>query len=207
MTPFKNYGKNPSGWKNRIRRGGLYVAVAAMIGGLPACSSDNGGDWEQVTTYQVTKGVVTVIEETEDGKFSIVDEQVVEGKDASRVVIKRLNGAVDTLTLDQARGMVQASDTTTTQNHSTYRNHSSGLGHVIWWGAMGYMMGRSFGSPVQSGIYRGGTTGGTAFRSGSFAAGELQRTAVARTEMRPVKSRSGFFKSSRSGSSGRSVGS
>lgn len=196
MTPYKNFHKN-SDWQHRIRRGSLYVAVAAVLAGQTACSNDNGSDWEQVTVQEATKGVVTTLEETEPGKFTIVDEQVVPSREASRVIIRRQSGAVDTLNLDQARSFVQTSDTIRQQ---TYHSHSHGMGHVLWWGAMGYMMGRNFSSPVSSGIYSPAYGGGTAFRSGTAAAAELQRTSVSRTVMRPAQGRSGFFGRSRGGS-------
>lgn len=182
-----------------MRRGGLYVAVAALLSVHTGCGGgDNGQDWEEVTVQEPTKGVITTIEETESGSFSIVDEKVVSAKDSSRVVIKRLDGTTETLTLDQARGLVQPQDTSSTANTNTnqphYRSHGMGLGHVMWWGAMGYMMGRSFSSPINSGVYRGGYNGG--------AASELRRTAVSRTTMRPVSGKSGFFGRSSRGSSG-----
>ncbi len=198
MTPYKNFDKNNS-WQHRIRRGGLYVAVAAALGGQAACSG-NGGDWEQVTVQEATKGVVTTLEETEPGQFTIVDEQVVASRDASRVIIRRLSGTTDTMNLDQARSFVQAGDTLRQQTTTMHR-HSSGMGHVLWWGAMGYMMGRNFSSPVSSGIYSPNYGGGAGFRAGSSAASELQRTAVSRTVMRPSQGRSGFFGRSSSGSS------
>lgn len=186
MTPFKNFGQYPS-WKHRVRRGGLYVAVAALLAANTGCGdSGNGSDWEEVTVQEPTKGVVTTLEETEPGKFSIVDEAIAESRDASRVVIKRLSGTTDTLTLAQAQALVQPQDTAGGHNTATYR-HSHGMGSVLWWGTMGYMMGRSFGSPSYNGYYSPG------FTSRSVTS-ELQRTAVSRTVTRPVSGKSGFFK-------------
>jgi hypothetical protein len=213
MTPFKNFTHHTAptfSWKNRARRGGLYVAVAALLSvHASSCGSgDNGQDWEEVTVQEPTKGVVTTIEETEAGKFAITDEQVVPSKDSSRVVIKRLDGTTETLSIEQARRLVQPQDTAGTHNttHTSivHHHHSGGLGGVLWWGAMGYMMGRNMNTPVNPGIYRddrrggfsgggGGYAGGAAYRAGNSAASELQRTAVSRTTMRPVSGKSGFF--------------
>ncbi len=45
MTPFKNFSKDAT-WPNRLRRGSLYVAVAAMLTTPTGCgNSDNGSDW------------------------------------------------------------------------------------------------------------------------------------------------------------------
>jgi hypothetical protein len=217
MTPFKNYSRNIP-WTNRIRRGSLYVAVAAMMGMQMSCgdsgsNSSSENDWEQVTVKEPTKGVVTTLEETASGEYQILNEQVVAAKDSSRVVIKHLDGKTETLTVAQAKGLVHPTDTVPRPNQNPPNNvvvvhHGSGLGHVLWWGAMGYMMGRSFGSPVQPYIYRddrsrfhnGATFGG--YSSGTRAAEEISRTSVSRTEMRPVSGRSGFFRGSR-GSSGK----
>ncbi len=194
MTPYKNYSQ-PGSWQNRLKKGSLFIAVAALIGGTTACGgSDNGSDWEQVTVQEPTKGVVTTMEETQPGQYEITDEQMVESKDSSRIIIKKLDGTVQTLNLDQAKAMVQATDTVAMHPH--HRSH--GFGSYIWWSAMGYMMGRNFGSPVYSGFYR--NPGGFAPGSGSFGAGrstsmgsELQRSSVSRTVMRPVSGKSGFF--------------
>jgi hypothetical protein len=196
MTPYKNYS-TASDWSHRIKKGGMYVAVAAMIGAQMSCGgSDNGNDWEQVTVQEATKGVITTIEETEAGNFVIADEKVVDSKDASRVIIKRLDGKTDTLTLDQAKALVQPTDTVTQQqtNNVQQYHHGGGMGNVLWWGAMGYMMGRSFNSPLRQGIYRNGYNAGGAYSAGAAVSQELRRTSVSRTQMRPVRGRSGFFR-------------
>ncbi len=200
MTPFRNYSTE-STWKHRLRRGGIYVAVAAMLSVQAGCSSDNGADWEEVTVQEPTKGVITTLEEKENGEFDIVDEQVVESKAASRVVIRRQNGTVDSLTLAQAKGLVQPQDTVPPNQHNNqgYRSHGMGMGGVLWWGAMGYMMGRSFSSPVQSAVYRNGVSRG-GFMAGSSTADELRRTSVGRTVRQPASGKSGFFRGFRSSS-------
>lgn len=185
MTPYKNFSRNAV-WSRRLRRGSLYVAVAGMLAGSAGCGSgDNGSDWEKVEVTEPTKGVVTTLEETEPGKFDIVEETVIDSKDSSRVVIRRLDGSEETLTLAQARGLVQPADTVQNNAQHHHRTGHYGLGPVLWWGTMGYLMGRNMGMPVSPGIYRSGAT--PAFQ-------ELRRTAVTRQEMRPVKGRSGFFK-------------
>lgn len=162
----------------------------------PGCGGDdNGSDWEEVTVQEPTKGVITTIEETEAGKFTVVDEQVAPTRNDSRVVIRRMSGSTDTLTLAQAKGMVGTQDTAR-QNQVVQRHHGGfGLGHILWWSAMGHMMGRGFGSAGQSYVYRdAGTMGKTA--------NELQRTSVSRTVKVPASGRSGFFKGPRNSSGG-----
>lgn len=192
MTPYKNFSKYPS-WKTRIRKGGIYVAVALAMGIQSGCGSDNGSDWEEVTTYETTKGVVTTLEETEPGQFTIIDERVTDSKDSSRVIVKYLDGSTQSLSLTEARGLVQPQDTVS-ENRGYHRH---GIGHSLWWGSMGYMMGRSLGTPVFPGVYRNYSAGG------SQTSQELRRTAISRTEMRPIQGRKGFFRSwSRGGRGG-----
>jgi len=199
MTPFKNYSTE-STWKRSLRRGGMYVAVAALLGGQVACSSDNGSDWEEVTVQEPTKGVITTLEEKENGEFDIVDEQVVGTKEASRVVIRRRDGTVDSLTLAQAKSLVQPQDTVAprqnTQHNQGYHSHGMGMGGVLWWGAMGYMMGRNFGSPGYSSGYRGG------YMPNNNVGSELRRTSVSRTVRMPASGKSGLFRGFRGSSNG-----
>ena len=202
MTPFKHFSKERQ-FSQRLRQGGLFVAVAALLATHTQCGSkDNGSDWEEVTTYEVTKGVITTIEEIAPEQFEIVGEQVVEGKDASRVIIKRLNGTTDTMTLTQAKGLVGAQDTVYREQTQHYRSgYGHGMGSVLWWGAMGYMMGRSFNTPTQPGIYRptAGSNSGFVARGASE---QLKQTAIPRTQMRPVSGNSGFFRNSGRGTGG-----
>ena len=199
MTPFKNFSTE-STWRRRLRRGGMYVAVAAMLGAQAGCGNDNGSDWEDVTVQEPTKGVVTTLEENENGEYDIVDEHVVPSKDDARVIVRHRDGKVDSLTLAQARGLVQPQDTVAPQQNNGY-HRSHGLGHVLWWGSMGYMMGRNMGTPVQPYVYRSGaTTAG--FMAGSGVADELRRSSMSRTVRMPVKGRSGFFRGFRGSSGG-----
>jgi hypothetical protein len=191
MTPYKNFSKETT-WQNRIRRGGLYVAVSVALAAQIGCNSDNGTDWEQVTVYQPTKGVITTIEESANGAFEIIDEQMVETTAQSRVIIRKLNGNTDTLTLAQAKGMVQAQDTlggNNAQSH-VYHPNNHGIGRSLWWGTMGYLMGRNFSSPVQPAYYRNGNS---SFMGGRNLAQELKSSSVPRTMMRPTNGRTGFF--------------
>lgn len=191
MTPNRHFSKNPI-FQNRLRQGGLYVAVAALLATHTSCSNGNsGGDWEAVTTYEVTKGVQTTLEEVEPDQFEVVDEQVVEGKAASSVVIKRLTGQVDTLSLSEAQTLVTNQDTVSTSNnsnsHTTYHSHGYGLGRALYWSSFGYMMGRNFNTPTPYNVYRSNGF------SNSGVTDQLRSTAVSRTQMRPIRGRSGFF--------------
>ncbi|HOY05603.1 MAG TPA: hypothetical protein PLO67_09380 [Saprospiraceae bacterium] len=194
MTPYKNFSQNNT-WTSRARKGALYLAVSAMLAVPTGCGSDNNGsDWEETTVEEPTKGVVTTVEETEPGKFTVVDEQVAETRDQSRVIVRHLDGKVDTMTLAQAKGMVGNQDTVRQTTVVHHHGGGFGLGHILWWSAMGHMMGRGFGSPAQSYVYRDSRVMGN-------ASSELRRTSVSRTVKVPARGRSGFFKGfgSRSG--------
>ena len=92
MTPARHFSTNPK-FNDRLRQGGLYVAVAALLATHTQCTnSGGGGDWEAVTTYEVTKGVQTTLEEVEPDKFEVVDEQLLLIGDAA--------GAPDPITGD-----------------------------------------------------------------------------------------------------------
>ena len=193
MTPARHFSTNPK-FNDRLRQGGLYVAVAALLATHTQCTnSGGGGDWEAVTTYEVTKGVQTTLEEIEPDKFEVVDEQLLEGKAASSVIIKRLSGQVDTLGLAEAQALVTSQDTVSTHNRTHYR-HGYGIGPILYWSAFGHMMGRSFNSPSPyNNVYRNNGFASTGVTD------QLRSTALSRTEMRPVRGRTGFF-----GGSGRS---
>jgi hypothetical protein len=194
MTPYKNFSQNNT-WTSRARKGALYLAVSAMLAvPVAGCGNDNGSDWEETTVEEPTKGVVTTVEETEPGKFAVVDEQVAETRDQSRVIVRHLDGKVDTMTLAQAKGMVGNQDTVRQTTVVHHYGGGFGLGHILWWSAMGHMMGRGFGSPAQSYVYRDSRAMGN-------ASSELRRTSVSRTVKVPARGRSGFFKGfgSRSG--------
>lgn len=186
MTPYKNFSQSQS-WSSRVRKGALYVAVSALLAVPAACGSDNGSDWEEVTVEEPTKGVVTTVEETEPGQFTVAGEQIVDTRDQSRVIVKHLDGKIDTLSLAQARGLVGSQDTVRQTTVVHQHRGGFGLGHILWWSAMGHMMGRSFGSPAPAYVYRNGSMMGN-------TASELRRTSVSRTVKVPAKSRSGFFK-------------
>jgi hypothetical protein len=68
-----------------------------------------------------------------------------------------LDGRVDTLSLAEARRIIDTPiDSTATQQRqgtSSYGYHHAGLGNVLLYGSMGYMLGRSFNQPVSPGVY------------------------------------------------------
>ena len=130
MTPYKNFSLD-STWKSRLRRGALFIAVSAMLTAPTGCGSDNNGsDWEEVTVEEPTKGVITTVEETEGGQFTVVDEQVVASRNESRVIVRHLNGTIDTMDLTQAKGFVGAQDTVRQNTAMAMHDGEIGRAHV-----------------------------------------------------------------------------
>lgn len=152
---------------------------------------------EQAQETVYTKGVQTYITEIDNDVFKITDEVVVpEGQ--SMAFVKYLDGRNDTLTIEEAKRIVELQADTTGQSlqaqeqgqQSHYR--SSGLGNVLWWGGLGYMMGRSHGIGSYPGFYANPSVYNKAQQSSSSLA--------ASRVSRPVNSRTGFFSNSRGSS-------
>ncbi len=188
MTPNRNFHQNPV-YTQRLKQGGLYVAVAAILATHTGCGNSSGqGEWEEVTTYEVTKGLKTTLEEVEPGKYEVVDEQMVEGVDASRVFIKKMDGSIDSLSLSEARNFVTPADTDTVRHTTRHHYHGYGLGSVLYWSSFGHVMGRNFNVAPPYNVYRNGNSG-----IAQNISTELKSTARARTTLRPIQGRTGFF--------------
>jgi hypothetical protein len=85
----------------------------ALMGGtvfLPSCgsSNDNEETAEELEHYEevYTKGLETYITETEPNVFKITDEKVV-GEGQSKAIITYKNGKTETLTIEQAKQLVE----------------------------------------------------------------------------------------------------
>jgi hypothetical protein len=170
----------------------LSLALLGGTGMIQSCSNGDRYAEEQETVY--TKGVQTHIQETEKGVFKIIDENTVE-PDASKVFITYLDGRTDTLNLEQARRIVDQRENQGENNNGGY--HQSGLSNVLFYGGMGYLMGRSFSSPPNPGYYANRDV----YQRSQQNASTLSRSQTTR----PSNARSGYFGRSRS-SSGSSRG-
>lgn len=165
----------------------------ALLGGmvtLPSCGNREGTTEEYETVY--TKGVHTYITETEPGVFKITDEKTIGASEQSMAYIKHLDGKVDTLTIAEAQRIVERE---ATGPHNSYYQ-GSGLGNVLFYGAMGYMIGNSMGNRYQryddgraSRYYNNPST----YERSRQTATDLQTSRATR----PSGSKSGFFGRSR----------
>lgn len=195
MTPPKDFTRF-QGWKPAVRKGGMYLVVAGILAGAPACSSTEEQEYETVVSYEPTQGVLTQIEETSPGEFAIVDEQTVPNVDDSRFIVKKLDGSIDTFTREESRKLITPADTVYVADQRHY-NHS--LGSMFWWGAGGYMLGRMMSQPVYPYAYRDERSRTQGMNTGTY----MYRNARQYSTQRAVPAgRSGFFGGSRSKSSG-----
>jgi hypothetical protein len=168
----------------------------ALLGGTGLMQScDNGSryrDEDTETTY--SKGVQTFIEETEKDVFKITDEKTVDPED-SKVFITYLDGRKDTLNLEQARRIVDQRENRDDDDNYYRQDHyyHSGLSDVLFYGGMGYLMGRSFNSQPNPAYYA---------NRGVYQRSQENVSTLSRSRTtKPSGSRSGYFGRSRSGGS------
>ncbi len=179
-------------WRRPINKSLFYMtASAVLISGL-SCGSqeESSADYfEEIKVTEPTRGVITIVQETEPGKYEIVEETTVDDKARSRFIIRRLSGEEEVMGTEEASLLVNEADKDSAQVHQNHiRTGRSSLGSILWWSGMGYMMGRNMSSSPYNGFYRSGVTG---------AGQHLRQTSITRSVNRPVSSgRSGFFKSS-----------
>jgi hypothetical protein len=145
---------------------------------------------EYETVY--TQGVQTHIKEIGWGEFKITDEQVV-GENESKAIVTYLDGRVDTLSVAEAKKLVdQQVDSTRTGNtqntvSSNHYHHGGGLGSVLMYGGLGYMLGRSMSQPTSPGVYATPEVYNRSQQTSSI----VKNSRVSR----PVSSSRGFFRS------------
>ncbi|MEZ5041295.1 MAG: hypothetical protein R2828_15465 [Saprospiraceae bacterium] len=192
MTPNRNFTR----LKTAARHSFFAIGVAGTLF-LTSCDNVQYAEEEQI---ELTKGLVSVLEEVEPNNFKIVDEQVVETKAESRVITHYLDGTIDTLMLNDVDPNTLAATSEpadSTSRHHYYRRH--GMSSVLMGGLMGYYMGRSMSVPPSAASYRDQNTYN---RVNSSAGRTLANTASRTTVRRPTSGSSGFG----SGKSTRSVG-
>jgi hypothetical protein len=170
--------------------GTLSLALLGGTGIIQGCDS-RGPYYEGETVY--TKGVQTHIEETEPGVFKIIDENTV-APEESKVFVKHLDGRIDTLNLEQAQRIV---DQREYHNEGSY-HHQSGLSNVLFYGGMGYLLGRSLSSQPNPTYYANREV---------YQRSQQNATTLSRSRAtKPSNSKSGYFGRSRSSSGSRGFG-
>jgi hypothetical protein len=174
MTPFKNFTKIAP----TVRHFSYALTIASA---LTFTSCGDNVQYVEEEKVELTKGLVTEVEEVAENDFRIIDERVVENKEDSRVIAHYMDGSVDTMLVSQVQQ-------TGTQQDSTYRRRG-GMSRILMGGLMGYYMGRSMNTPPSAGVYKDANTYN---RVNSSAGNTLNQTAKRTTVRRPTTTRKGY---------------
>ncbi|TAE03605.1 MAG: hypothetical protein EAZ97_01275 [Bacteroidetes bacterium] len=176
-----------------------------------SCSESETYQEEIVQEEVFTKGIKTHIKETEKGVFKIIDEDSVSHSADSRIFVEHFDGHQDTLTLEEARHIVEYQEAQAAAqpnpDHYIENNHSLGTALVV--GGVGYMCYSHYHRRREeeqrngSSSTRGGYTRSSSAYINSEIHAKSQRTrstiSTSKTTIsRPAGSRSGFFGASRS---------
>lgn len=119
----------------------------------------------------LSKGTITTIQEKKHKQFEVVDEKIVDSPDSTRVIVKYLDGRVDTLTTAQVKKMLTNADVAAINDTSlrvkpsakpaqspvfeeNYSPSMHTLGYVLLGSAMGYYLGKSLSTPPNPNVYR-----------------------------------------------------
>ncbi len=179
----------------------LSLSLLGGMGMMGGCGSENNNRDEYEVVF--TKGMETHIAETEKGVFKITDERVV-GERESKAIVTFLNGGVDTLSIEQAKRIVdaqQADSTALNANNQDQVRHNGhyyggGLGNALLYGSLGYMLGRNMNSRPNPGFYANPDV---------YTRAQQHTTTVQNSRVaRPTNASRGYFKGGTGGS--RSVG-
>jgi CCR4-NOT transcriptional regulation complex NOT5 subunit len=106
-------------WRNFVKAGALFATLSGLMLLGTSCGGDEYEEVEvidTIVTEELTKGLITTVKEVQPGQFAVDDEQVVETKDSSRIIVKYLDGKTESLTIDQAKARVQPQDSLAAQD-------------------------------------------------------------------------------------------
>ena len=144
--------------------------------------------------YEPTQGVITTLEQVGEDEFKIKDEQIVDSKEESLVIVNYTDGEVDTFSMAQVQNQENSEET------SRYRYRPSYFSTFAMAGLLGYTFGgRSMRTPINRSAY----TSSTAYnRSSTAGVRQMKSTARTSTVRRTSSGRSGYG----SGRSTRSYG-
>ena len=175
-----------------LRKHLLFPALlSAGIGlGLLSCGSNTE------TVQEPTQGLVTTLTEVSDGDYRIASEETVSSVDDSKIILNKLDGTSETITLEEARAMTTADSTRySTEERRAVRTGGSGF---FWF----MMFNRMGGHSPNPGAYANQSAYNRSAASGSA----LNRSARTTTRTRSGFGSSSSASRSRSGGSTRSFG-
>jgi len=164
-------------WRNFAKTASLFTTVGVLLTLQTSCG---GEEYETVAvvdtikTTELTQGVITVVKEIAPNQYEIQEEKTVPNKADTRVIVKKMDGKIDTLTTEQVKAIVTSKDSLaardtalhtvsqdTSKKSSTTRVYQSGysptthtLGYVLMGGMMGYFIGKSLAMPPNPNVYR-----------------------------------------------------
>ncbi|MEM6769534.1 MAG: hypothetical protein AAF597_03020 [Bacteroidota bacterium] len=159
--------------------------ISAGLGlGLLSCGSNTE------TVQEPTQGLVTTLTEVSDGDFRIASEETVPNVTDSKIILNKLDGTSETITLGEARMMTTADSTRySSEQRRAVRRSSGGFFWFMMYNRMGGHTPRASAYASQS-AYNRSSTAGNSVRS---------------TAKSTTRTRSGFGKSSSGRSSGGST--
>lgn len=166
----------------------ILVSIGLGLGVL-SCGSDTE------TVKEPTQGLVTTLTEVSEGDYRIASEETTPSVDDSKIILNKLDGTSETITLAEARSMTTADSTRYSNDERRAVRRSSG---GFFWFMMYNRMG---GHSPRSSAYVNQTAYNRSASSGSALNSSARTT---------TRTRSGFGKSSSasrsSGGSTRSFG-
>lgn len=195
MTPFRNFSKRPV---QSLKKG---LVLTTIAGTLLFTSCGSNVEYVEEEVVEMTKGVVTTVEEVSPDEFKIIDEQVIEDKDASMVIANYIDGETDTMSLAEVQGdwsggsgsfdsngeATSPTANTTSQDTTRHYRRRSGIGSIIMYGYIGYMMGRT--TRPNPAAYRNANTYN---RVANTTGNTLNNTATRKTVSKPATGKSGY---------------
>ena len=177
MTPTKNFSTfSPLKIKKNIKIG-LFALTMTASYSMVFTSCSSSVEYVNEEKVELTQGLITEVKEMKPGQFKITDETVVPKKEDSRIIAEYTDTTRDTFTLEEAM-LVEHED-----------GRRRGFNGVLMGGLMGYYMGKSLSSPVNSSAYASQNAYNKSNTSGKSS---LNSTARRTTVKKPVGSKSGY---------------
>lgn len=161
---------------------GLYFLYRMFSGG----SGDSTNDYVEETLVEPTQGIICELQEQEKDLYKITNEELIDNREDSRIIVTYLDSSIDTFTIDE----VKISDASNPRR--------SMMRSVLMGGMLGYMMGR----PMGSGLARSSYASDNSYNKSNTGGRSKLNSTARRTTVRKPSTKSGFG----SGKSSRSYG-
>lgn len=159
----------------------LLAGITLSLLTLQSCG-DSGEpklkDFTEKTIKESTKGVVTEIEEIEPGdEYKIIDEKLIDKKQNSIAIVHKLDGKIDTLSLEKLK------------KDESFSSRNSGLHSILMFSLAASFFNRNLSNTSpNSGAYKNAD----AYNKSTGLKNNLNSSAASRTVRVPGKSSSGY---------------